>query len=48
MKTKEVDEILNKIDTNFIFKYSKLCFEQLKIMEHMLKEESEIIYENQT
>lgn len=38
-KDKKIDEILNKIDTKFIFEFSKKCFLQVQLMERMLKEE---------
>ena len=47
METRKNDDTLNKINTNFIFEYSKLCYDQLKTMEYMLKEERKR-YENQT
>jgi len=43
------EEMLNKINTNLIFEFSKLCFNQWKLMEYMLKEENlkinEAVYE---
>jgi hypothetical protein len=42
MENKKVmnDDILNNINTKFIFEFSKKCYDQLKIMEVMLKEEN--------
>lgn len=40
-KLKENNEdMLNKINTKLIFEFSKLCFNQLKLMEYMLREEN--------
>lgn len=38
-KIKKLDEISNKLNTKFIFEFSKKCYEQLKLMESILIEE---------
>jgi hypothetical protein len=38
-KNEKLEEIFNKINVKFIFEFSRKCYEQVKLMEYMLKEE---------